>query len=73
MDIQCVLISAFSIALFNKVQNGAKTMRFGSILAPPGRFELPTFRLGGERCYPAELRRHMQDIPFLFGISYFFV
>ena len=21
-------------------------MRFGSILAPPGRFELPTFRLG---------------------------
>lgn len=29
---------------------------FWLLLAPPGRFELPTFRLGGERCYPAELR-----------------
>ena len=33
-------------------------------LAPPGRFELPTFRLGGERCYPAELRRLIHDIQF---------
>ena len=33
-------------------------------LAPPGRFELPTFRLGGERYYPAELRRLIHDIQF---------
>ncbi len=30
------------------------------MLAPPGGFEPPTFRLGGERYYPAELRRHIQ-------------
>lgn len=33
-------------------------------LAPPGRFELPTFRLGGERYYPAELRRLIHNIQF---------
>ena len=39
-------------------------MTFWLLLAPPGRFELPTFRLGGERCYPAELRRLMHNIRF---------
>ena len=39
-------------------------MTFWLLLAPPGRFELPTFRLGGERYYPAELRRLMHNIQF---------
>ncbi len=39
-------------------------MTFWLLLAPPGRFELPTFRLGGERYYPAELRRLMHNIRF---------
>ena len=33
---------------------------WSAFLAPPGGFEPPTFRLGGERYYPAELRRHIQ-------------
>ena len=39
-------------------------MTFWLLLAPPGRFELPTFRLGGERYYPAELRRLIHNMQF---------